>query len=156
MSRWIGTNRDLIPLYTELSGYDPFSSLAQVIFEFDGQKPIAAALYDHYNGHSIHSHVWIAEGEKPSRVWWWAIHDYIFNVLKVKLAVLLANSNNPKSMRLAESLGYELTATIPNYYGTSDALFYTGTEDMARHWQRYRSGKTPPPTYAKIHERMPA
>lgn len=154
MSRWISTHDELIPLYTELTGYNPFSSLARVIFEFDDGIPVAAALYDHFNGHAVHSHVWIAEGRRPSRVWWWVIHDYLFNQLHAKMAVVVADSRNPRSLKLAESMGYKLAATIPGYYGNGDALIFNGTEEDARFWQRYRHG-APAPMY-KDSERMPA
>lgn len=144
MSRWIATDKELLELYAALSGYDPLSDGAQVIFEFDNGIPIAAAAYDNFNGYAMHSHIWIAEGRKPSRVWWWAIHHYMFVQAGAKLAVAVLRSNNPKVIRLAESMGYRFVSSIPNYYGDSDALFYVGTEEDAVFWRRYRNGASAP------------
>lgn len=151
MSRWISTNKKLIPLYAEMSGYET-TQRAQVIFEFQDGIPIAGALFDYFNGQTIHSHIWIAQGRRPSRVWWWTIHDYVFNQAKAQLAVGSIKSTNERMIKLAESMGYSLHSKMENYYPDgADMLFYIGTAETATHWQRYRNG-APAPKY----ERMPA
>lgn len=144
--RWISTDDELIPLFRELCDYTP-TDHARVIFEFDDGMPVAAAMYDHYNGKTIHQHVWIAVDKRPSRVWWWAIHDYTFNQLRAKVCLVMTSSSNRKAIELARHMGYKFAARIPEYYSDGDAMVFTGTERDATFWKRYRDGKTPPPTY---------
>lgn len=145
--RWISGDVELIPLFRELCDYNP-TEKAQVIFEFEDGMPVAAALYDHYTGKTIHTHAWIAKNKRPSRVFWWVIHDYTFNQLMAKQAVAMIDASNRKSVHLATSMGYKFVARIPDYYPNGDAVIFVGTEDSARHWQRYRNG-APPPTYGE-------
>ena len=142
--RWISTDKELIELYGALSGYNSSPELAQVIFEFKDGLPIAAALYDGFNGQSIHTHMWIKKGEHPSRIWWWAVHDYVFNQLGCKKAIGVIKSTNKRAVHLAISMGYQLEGRIKDYYKDGHALFFVGTEETARFWQQFRNGKKPP------------
>jgi hypothetical protein len=144
MSRWISTHTELLPLYGTLSGYTagPF---AQVIFEFDGGIPVAAALFDNYNDYSIHAHVWIASGHKPSRVWWWAIHHYPLCVLKVNKVYAVIRSTNKRVLRLVESMGFKYVTMVPDYFREGEhCMFFEGTVETAKFWFRYRNGAAPP------------
>lgn len=149
MSRWISTHDELVPLFAELSGYEPRMPNPRVVFEFDDGIPIAAAAYDEYTGPAIHFHIWIARGRKPSRVWWWVIHDYPLNQLGVEQVIGITRETNRNAIRIAETNGWELITRIPGHYDDGDALIWRITEDTAKHWQRYRNGNTPPPTYSK-------
>lgn len=142
--RWISTDQELVELYGALSGYNGHPKLSQVIFEFKDGLPIAAALYDGFNGMSIHTHMWIAKGARPSKAWWWAVHDYVFNQLGCKNAIGIINSSNRKAVHLAITMGYGLQARIKHYYPDGDALFFVGTAESAKLWQRFRKGKKPP------------
>lgn len=144
-TRWIASDMELVPLFVELANYSP-TEHAQVIFEFVDGMPVAAALYDHYNGKSIHTHIWIEKGKRPSRVWWWVIHDYMFNQLRAKQAVAIIDSSNRKSLKLARHMGYQQVGTIPDYFPNGDAVILVGIEVTAWHWRRYRNG-APPPKY---------
>jgi|SoiMethySBSTD1v2_1073268.scaffolds.fasta_scaffold02761_35 hypothetical protein len=152
MSRWISTHDELIPLYTELTDYVPHLPDPRVIFEFEDGIPIAAAAYDDYTVVSINFHIWIAKGRRPSRVWWWAVHDYPFNQLGVKQGFGMARETNRNVIRAAETGGWELIARLPDHYRDGDTLIFRLTPETAKHWQRYRSGATPPPTYGKRYD----
>ena len=151
MSRWICSNRAILPMFANLSGVTSYTSDAQIIMEFEGETPIAGALYDNYNGKSVHVHVWVAKGQRPSRVWWWVAHDYPFNRLAVTNVFATIASSNEDAIRLAEKMGGKVVATLPDYFLTcDDCLMFLGTEETATHWQRYRNGKVSPPTYSRI------
>jgi RimJ/RimL family protein N-acetyltransferase len=137
MTRWINTDRSIIPEVAEMVGPLFPTGAAQAIAEFDNKEMIAGALFDDYNGQSIHTHIWIAKGRMASRVWWWAIHDYMFRQLGVVNTIATVKSTNKTSIKVSENLGYKLVATIPNYYPNGeDQLIYLGTEEMARHWPK--------------------
>ena len=143
--RWINCDRNLIPVLAPLMEVVPTAN-AIIVAEFDNETPIAAAIYDQYNGKSIHSHIWISPGRKPTRQFWFATCDYVFRQCRVETIVAYVSSRNIKSQKLTEHLGYELQSVIPNFYpdGT-DALVYVGSPELAFDWRRFKPkfrGKT--------------
>jgi len=144
MSRWINTNRLVLNEYSSLMGGALFTQSAQVLAEYDDNEPIAIAVFDQYNGKSIHLHVWIAKGRRVSRTFWWAGHDYLFRQLGVEHVYSPVSSFNRSAIKLVENLGYELISTLPDYYSDgSDCLMYHGTEKMATHWPHLKARATP-------------
>jgi hypothetical protein len=154
MSRRISTGTELVSLYASLTGYKPASD-ATAIFEFDNGIPIAGMAYDNYFGYSITNHVWVAQGRRPSRVWWWVVHDYPINQVGVQKVFGVVRSSNKAAQRLVSSAGYKLVGRVPDFYADGeDCLFYEVTADTAVFWQRY--GGAEPPKYGSRGEmRMP-
>ena len=121
---------------------------ARFIAEQDDDEFKAIGIYDNYNGRSIHSHIWIADGYRPSRVFWWAMHDYPFHQLAVTNIIATVASSNKTALRLVRHLGYKYVAMVPDYYETGDdQMIYVGLEENATHWHKYQDGRAAPPTY---------
>lgn len=136
--RWISCDSKLIPWLAPKVEVVPTAN-AIIVAEFEDDVPVAAAIYDQYNGKSIHSHVWIAEGRKPSRKFWFTTFDYVLRQCRVETAIAFVSSRNTKSKRLTEHLGYKLQTTIPNYYPDgSDVLVYMGTPESAVNWLKFK------------------
>lgn len=140
--RWINCDRAFIPHLAMVLEISP-SGNAACVAEFDDTTPIAAVLYDGYNGKSIHAHIWIAPGKSPSRLWWYAIHDYMFNQCEVENVIGTVPSSNKAAQRLDERLGFQLNSVIPNYYPNGDdMLLYICTPQSAIDWKKFLPVKT--------------
>lgn len=136
--RWINTDPLFIPYLAGMLEIAP-TPHATVVAEFDGVVPICGALFDGYNGSSIHAHIWIAPGRKPSRAWWFSTYDYMFRQCGVKNVVGTVPASNEAAQKLDEHLGFELKCVIPNYYPNGDAMMlYVATPETAPNWQRFQ------------------
>lgn len=137
MARWINTDPKFMPHLAGAMGLVPTPN-AVVVAEFDGTDPIAGAIFDGYNGKSIHSHVWIAPGRRPSRSFWWVCFDYMFTQCGVETVIGTVPSSNKAAQKLDEHLGYVLNSTIPNYYPDGDdCMLYVCTRATAMNWQKF-------------------
>lgn len=137
MSRWINCDPGFIPHLADLLEVSP-TPQAVCVAEFDGVVPVCGALFDGYNGKSIHSHVWIAKGRKPSRFWWYAVYDYMFRQVEVENVIGTVPSSNLAARKLDEHLGFVLNAIIPNYYPNGDDMcLYVCTKESAINWQKF-------------------
>lgn len=145
--RGLVTDREMLPILAKVAGVS-YTNNAQLIAEYDNGHPVAIGIFDQYNGRSIHVHMWIAPGRRPSRVWWWAMHDYPFWKLGITNVVATVSSSNRAIVKLAGHLGAKLVGVVPNYHEDgSDLFIYSGIEEDAPFWQRYGAGRLPPPTY---------
>lgn len=134
--RWINTDRSFLPHLAEVIGLNPTHN-AVCVAEFDGTEPICGAIFDGYNGKAIHSHIWVAPGRRPGRNFWFACFDYMFKVCGVETVVGTVPSSNLAAQKLDEHLGYQLKATVPNYYPNGDdMLLYVCTPETAIDWRR--------------------
>lgn len=123
------------------------------ISEFEGTTPVCGVLFDGYNGKSIHAHIWIAPGRKPSRMWWFAIYDYMFRQCQVANVIGTVPSSNKAAQRLDEHLGFKLNSIIPNYYPNGDdMLLYICTAESAIDWQKFRPANMQEPYHGKQEE----
>ena len=152
--RWLNTDQAQIPYLAEKMEVS-YTENAQIIVECEDDEVIAAGLYDLYNGKSIHSHIWIAKGRHPSRVWWWAMHDYPLWQLGVTNIIATVSSANKEAIKVAEHLGYKLVSMIPDYYpDCSSQLIYVGVEENAVFWHRFKDGRLKPPTYRRDFQKV--
>jgi len=136
--RWINTAPKFLPYLSQIMGLVCTSNGLHVS-EFDDTAPVAGAIFDGYNGKSIHSHLWIAPGRNPSRAFWFACFDYMFRQCGVETVIGTVPSSNVRAQKLDEHLGYRLTATIPNYYPNGDdMLLYVCTPATAPDWQKFK------------------
>jgi len=136
--RWINSDPAFVPYLAGVLEVSPTPN-SVCVCEFDDAVPISGVLFDGYNGKSIHAHIWIAPGRKPSRLWWYAIYDYMFRQCKVANVIGTVPSSNKAARRLDEHLGFKLNSIIPNYYPNGDdMLLYICTAETAIDWQRFR------------------
>lgn len=137
MKRWINCDPNFIPHAAKAIGIIPTPS-SIVIAEFEDITPVAFALYDGFNGTSIHVHLWIAPGRRPSRHFWWATFHYLFGQLKVKNVLGTVPASNLAARRLDEHIGFKQVGYVPGYYPDGDdMILYNLTEEDAPDWMRW-------------------
>ena len=138
MSRWINTDQSFLPWVVQALDYVPTPN-AKVVAEFDGVRPIAAVVFDSYNGHSVYVHIWIYQGRRPSRMFWYAVFHYCWHQLACKLAIGQVPSSNTKARSLDEHLGFRHKGTIENYYPNGDdMLLYVATPYTIPDWRKWK------------------
>lgn len=107
--------------------------------------PVAAALFEGYNGASIMVHFVLANRQLPSREFLWFVCYYPFEQLKVHKVLAPVESTNTASIRWTEHFGFSLEATLKDAAPKGDLLIYSMTRDQCK-WldlkDRYR-GQTP-------------
>lgn len=137
-NRWINCDPKFVPFLASLLQVSP-TQQAVCVCDFDGITPVAGVLFDGYNGKSVHAHIWIAAGRKPSRMWWFSIYDYMFRQMGVQNVIGTVPSSNKEAQVLDEHLGFRLNSRIENYYPNGDdMLLYICTAESAIDWQRFR------------------
>jgi hypothetical protein len=141
MSRWINSDIRNLPTLAGIMDIMP-SEKAVCVLECEGTEVICGALFDGFNGQSIHGHIWIADGRQPSRLFWFAIYDYPFRHCGVTNLIGTVMSSNKKSQRLVEHLGFRLKAVISNYYPNGDDMWlYVCKVETAGRWERIRPAR---------------
>lgn len=136
--RWINTDPSFVPHLARVIDLAPTPNAVQVS-EFEDNRPLCGAVFDGYNGKSIHAHIWIAPGRRPSRKWWFAVYDYMFRQCGVTNVIGTVPSSNTAAQKLDEHLGFRLQAIIPNYYPNGDDMhLYLCTRETAIDWERLR------------------
>lgn len=137
MSRWINTDPLFVPHAAKAVGIIA-SPAAVVIAEFDDHNPVAAVLFDGYNGSSVHGHLWIAPDRKAGRKFWWAMFDYCFEQLKVNNVIGTVPATNLAARKLNPRLGFREIAVIPNYYpNNEDMILYRMTPETIPDWRAW-------------------
>lgn len=141
MSRWINTDQLFLPVLAQALDCVPTVN-ARVVSEFDDTVPVAAVLFDGYNGHSVYVHIWISPGRMPSRMFWFAVFDYCWRQLGCKVAVGTVPSVNTKASELDKHLGFVVNSTIPNFFGDgNDMVIMVATPDTIPDWSKWRPKK---------------
>lgn len=136
--RWLNTDPQFLPHLAGILKVVP-TEWAMHVSEFDHVTPIAGVLFDGYNERSVHAHIWIAPGRRPSRVWWWAVCDYAFNQMGVENVIGTVPESNVEAMKLDEKLGFRLNSRIEDYYPDGDAmLLYVCTRKTVFDFERFR------------------
>ncbi len=137
MSRWINCDPSFLAHLAAQLEVAPTPN-AVCVAEFDNETPVCGALFDGYNGKSIHAHIWIADGRKPSRFWWFAVYDYMLRQCGVETVIGTVPSSNKAAQKLDKHLGFVLNSVIPNYYPNGDdMMLYVATKDTVPDWQRF-------------------
>lgn len=138
MSRWINTDPMFVPYVAKAVGIIA-SPAAVVVAEFDGTEPVAAVLFDGYNGSSIHGHLWISPGRRAGRAFWWAMYDYCFGQLKVNNVIGTVPADNEAARKLNPRLGFRVAAVIPSYYpNNEDMILYRMTAETIPDWRAWK------------------
>lgn len=136
---WLNSDPIFLPHLAEIIEVAPTPNAVH-ISEFKGTTPICGALFDGYNGKSIHAHIWIAPGGRPTRMFWYAVYDYMFEQCKVANVIGTVPSSNLRAIKLDEHLGFRLKTRIENYYPNGDdMLLYVCTPESALpSWKKMR------------------
>lgn len=147
--RWINTMQEALPYMAEIAGVGHTNN-AILIAEQDDDAVVAIGIFDQFNGRSIHAHIWIAHGRRPSRVWWWAMHDYPYWQLGITNVVATVSSSNTAVIKVVRHLGGRLRGRIRDYHEDgSDLLIFSGTEDDSPFWRKFQNGRASPPNYRR-------
>lgn len=137
MSRWINTDQLFLPHVAKAMEV-AVTNNAQVVAEFDYMEPIAAVIFDGYNGHSVNVHIWIHPERRPSRMFFYAVYHYCFEQLRCQTVIGTVPGKNRKAQKLDEHLGFRVKATVENYYPDGDSmLLYVATPDTIPDWRKW-------------------
>ena len=95
---------------------------------------IAGVLYEDFTGEdgSVTAHIAVAPGSVLAREFVHTIFDYPFKQLKVGRIFATVASDNWKSHRLVEHMGFEPMTTLVGYYPDADMVIYVMTADKCR------------------------
>lgn len=136
MSRWLVTDRKWIPMLSAVANLN-YSQYANIIAEIEDGVPIAVILFDDYNHYSMTCHLWIREGKRPSRCFYWAAHDYPFSQAGVEKVFVYPSSRNARVLKMLKH-GWKFVTKIPDFYAEgNDALVYSITQDDAEFLNRF-------------------
>lgn len=91
---------------------------------------VAAAAYDNYNRSAIFASI-VIQG-RITRKWLWYIYAYPFLQLKCNVVIGLISSDNLKSIKLAEKMGFESAVDIPHADPSGLLCVYTMHRDKCR------------------------
>jgi len=89
-------------------------------------------LYDDYTKSSISIHSRCDNPAKVSREFYWAIFNYPFNILKVKVLRGMVSTSNLQAQRLNEHLGFEREAILKDYFPDNDGIIYAMRPETCR------------------------
>lgn len=98
-------------------------------FVRDG-KLVAGVIYENWNGKSLINHI-VIEG-RVNRTFLRSICDYAFNVCKVNKSIAPVSSDNEKSIKFVEKMGYKKEATIKDAHPKGDILIYSLVREDCR------------------------
>jgi RimJ/RimL family protein N-acetyltransferase len=115
---------------------------ASVIGLLDLEKgPVAACIYDRYNGKSLQVHI-AAEGKSwLNREYLWFCFYYPFVQLGVHKLIGTVDSSNLDAVRWNEHLGYTLEATLKDACPNGDLRVYTMTREQCK-WLSLKKDKS--------------
>lgn len=91
---------------------------------------VAGVIYEQWTGRSLVAH--IAVIGRMNREFVRAIFDYAFNVCDVEKAIVTIASNNAKSIKLVENMGFTEETRIKDAIPGGDMLIYSLTKPLCR------------------------
>ncbi len=136
--KWINTDQSFLPHACRIMAVVP-SAEARVVAQFDDTEVVAFVIFDGFNGQSVHAHICVNEGKKPTRAFWFAVYHYAFEQLGCKNVIGTVPALNTKAQTLNEHLGFRHIGTIPKYYeGDEDLMMFVATTDTIPDWRKLR------------------
>jgi len=102
--------------------------LGQVI---DG-KLRAVVVYYNFQGKSCQTHICSTGKHWMSKEYLWAMFDYPFEKLGLKVILAVIAGNNEKSLKLSRKLGFKDVAKIPDAHNDGDLVILTMRPDECR------------------------
>jgi len=94
--------------------------------------PVAAAMFEGYNGASIMVHLASKNKAWLNREFLWYVCHYPFEELKVHKVIAPIESDNFDSIRWTEHFGFTLEATLEAAAPKGDLLIYTMRKDQCK------------------------
>lgn len=85
----------------------------------DGQL-IAGTVFENFNGSNMFGHQRI--DAPPSRKYWFAVSDYIFNFCGCKRLTATVEADNAKAISLNKKIGFEVEATLKDAGRNGDLI----------------------------------
>lgn len=134
VKRVITGRNDLFgPWLAERIGSDWLPGRGHVIGLWDDNAgPIAACLYESYNGASVLGHLAGLGKKWMNREFLWYCFYYPFAELRVNKILGLVESTNLEAQKLDEHLGFTLEATLKDAAPNGDLLIYSMTKDQCK------------------------
>ena len=102
-----------------------FSSDAVAIGQVIDGSLRAVVVYCNFQGKSCQTHICSTGQHWMSKRFLWAIFDYPFEKLKLKVILGVIAGNNEKSLKLSRHLGFKEIAKIPDAHKDGDLVIMT-------------------------------
>lgn len=90
----------------------------------------AGIAFENYNGNNMFGHQRI--DANPTREFWVAVADYIFNFCQCKRFTATVEADNAKAIKLNIHIGFEIEATLKDAGRIGDLLIMTLWRDNCR------------------------
>lgn len=110
-----------------------------VIIGLWDNRPLAACLYEAYNGASIMLHI-ATDGSRQwmNREYLWFVFFYAFEQQKACKILAPVESSNSRCLKFIEHIGFVLEATLKDAAPDGDLLIYTMRKDQCK-WLTLRN-----------------
>lgn len=92
----------------------------------------AVVVYCNFQGKSCQTHICSIGNNWMSKKYLWAMFDYPFEKLKLKVILAVIAGNNEKSLKLSRKLGFKDVAKIPDAHKDGDLVILTMRPDECR------------------------
>ena len=123
---------------SEVGKYDYSQNTACIGQEKDG-KLIAVVGYNSFLPNSCQMHIASTDVLWPTKDFLFAVFDYPFNKLKVKVIIAPICKDNVKSLNLCRKLGFEHVADIPYGHPDGDLIIVTMKRNQCKWLQQGES-----------------
>ena len=120
---------------SEVGKYDYSQNTACIGQEKDG-KLIAVVGYNSFLPNSCQMHIASTDVLWPTKDFLFAVFDYPFNKLKVKVIIAPICKDNVKSLNLCRKLGFEQVADIPYGHPNGDLIVVTMKRNQCKWLQQ--------------------
>ena len=101
----------------------------------------AGVTYENFTGQSVTATIAVAPGAVFPKDFLWVIFDYPFNQLGCGKMLAYIASDNWKSAKLVERLGFVKEATIADYYPDADMNIYSMMKQQCRFLEKEHGKK---------------
>ena len=120
---------------SEVGKYDYSQNTACIGQEKDG-KLIVVVGYNNFLPNSCQMHIASTDVLWPTKDFLFAVFDYPFNKLKVKVIIAPICKDNVKSLNLCRKLGFEQVADIPYGHPDGDLIIVTMKRNQCKWLQQ--------------------
>jgi L-amino acid N-acyltransferase YncA len=92
----------------------------------------AVVVYCNFQGKSCQTHICSVGSNWMSKEFLWAMFDYPFEKMGLKVILGVISGNNEKSLKLSRKLGFKDVAKIPDAHDDGDLVILTMRPDECR------------------------
>ena len=118
-------NQDLLKSWASQLLQLPLPLDSQCIGQVIDGELRAVVVYCNFQGKSCQTHICSTGVHWMSKRFLWAIFDYPFKKLGLKVIMAVIAGNNEKSLKLSQKLGFEEIAKIPDAHKDGDLVLLT-------------------------------